>query len=81
MRFTLALLQPHHNAYALCCDVMCNVVLSLLLLSLLLQLIRIVYGAALNPGTFEEALTEFQHAVAINPNKLIHRCVRLCGCV
>jgi hypothetical protein len=38
-----------------------------------LQLIRIVYGASLNPGTFEEALAEFQQAVAINPHKLIHR--------
>jgi hypothetical protein len=32
-----------------------------------------VYGASLNPGTFEEALAEFQRAVAINPHKLIHR--------
>lgn len=38
-----------------------------------MQLIRIVYGAALNPGTFDDALTEFQQAVAINPYKLIHR--------
>jgi hypothetical protein len=43
------------------------------LLCLCCQLIRIVYGASLNPGTFEEALTEFQQAVALNPNKLIHR--------
>jgi hypothetical protein len=37
------------------------------------QLIRIVYGAALAPGTFEDALAEFQAAVALNPRKLIHR--------
>jgi hypothetical protein len=43
---------------------------------LVFQLIRIVYGASLNPGTFEEALTEFQTAVALNPNKLIHRYAR-----
>jgi tetratricopeptide (TPR) repeat protein len=37
------------------------------------QLIRLVYGAALAPGKFEDALSEFEAAVALNPNKLIHR--------
>jgi predicted Zn-dependent protease len=37
------------------------------------QLIKLVYGAALAPGTFEEALTEFQAAASLNPSKLIHR--------
>eukprot|EP00775_Hariotina_reticulata_P008960 gene8960-9136_t len=37
------------------------------------QLIRLVYGAALAPGRFEDALAEFEAAVAINPHKLIHR--------
>ncbi|KAF6257131.1 hypothetical protein COO60DRAFT_33728 [Scenedesmus sp. NREL 46B-D3] len=37
------------------------------------QLIKLVYGAALAPGNFEDALTEFQAAVALNPSKLIHR--------
>ena len=37
------------------------------------QLIRLVYGASLAPGTFADALTEYQTAVALNPTKLIHR--------
>jgi hypothetical protein len=37
------------------------------------QLIKFVYGAALAPGTFQDALSEFQEAVRINPTKLIHR--------
>lgn len=37
------------------------------------QLIRIVYGAALSPGRFEDALSEFESAVSLNPHKLIHR--------
>lgn len=37
------------------------------------QLVRLVYGASLAPGTFTDALSEFQAAVEINPNKLIHR--------
>ncbi|KAF8059979.1 RMDN1 [Scenedesmus sp. PABB004] len=37
------------------------------------QLIRLVYGAALAPGRFEDALSEFSAAVSLNPNKLIHR--------
>jgi DICT domain-containing protein len=37
------------------------------------QLIRLVYGAALAPGTFQEALEEFQKASELNPTKLIHR--------
>ena len=37
------------------------------------QLIRLVYGAALAPGKFEDALAEFEAAVALNPHKLIHR--------
>ncbi len=37
------------------------------------QLVRFVYGTSLAPGTFQDALTEFGTAVALNPNKLIHR--------
>lgn len=37
------------------------------------QLIRLVYGAALAPGKFEDALSEFEAAVALNPTRLIHR--------
>lgn len=37
------------------------------------QLIRFVYGAALAPGTFEDALSEFRTAVQLNPTGLIHR--------
>lgn len=45
------------------------------------QLIRIVYGAALAPGRFEDALSEFEAAVGLNPGKLIHRCGAACwGC-
>jgi hypothetical protein len=37
------------------------------------QLIRLVYGASLAPGTFADALSEYQAAVSLNPSKLIHR--------
>jgi hypothetical protein len=37
------------------------------------QLIKLVYGASLAPGTFADALTEYQTAVALNPGSLIHR--------
>lgn len=37
------------------------------------QLIKLVYGAALAPGKFEDALMEFETAVRLNPTKLIHR--------
>jgi hypothetical protein len=37
------------------------------------QLIRLVYGASLAPGTFADALSEYQAAVALAPARLIHR--------
>jgi len=37
------------------------------------QLIKLVYGASLAPGTFADAVSEYQAAVALNPGKLIHR--------
>lgn len=37
------------------------------------QLVRLVYGASLAPGTFADALTEFGTAVELAPARLIHR--------
>jgi len=37
------------------------------------QLIKLVYGAALAPGTFAEAADSFRAAAELNPGKLIHR--------
>ncbi|KAI8467530.1 MAG: hypothetical protein J3K34DRAFT_481196 [Monoraphidium minutum] len=37
------------------------------------QLVRLVYGAALAPGTFPDALSEFQAAADLAPGRLIHR--------
>ncbi|KAI8476188.1 MAG: hypothetical protein J3K34DRAFT_455925 [Monoraphidium minutum] len=37
------------------------------------QLIKLVYGASLAPGTFEDALSAFSSAASLNPSKLIHR--------
>ncbi|GBF98259.1 hypothetical protein Rsub_10922 [Raphidocelis subcapitata] len=37
------------------------------------QLVRLVYGASLAPGTLTDALAEFQAAAALSPGRLIHR--------
>lgn len=37
-------------------------------------LIKLIYGTALSPGTFEEAADAYAAAVAIAPHKMIHRC-------
>ncbi|KIZ05425.1 hypothetical protein MNEG_2537 [Monoraphidium neglectum] len=37
------------------------------------QLIKIVYGASLAPGTFPDALAEFRAAADLAPGRLIHR--------
>jgi tetratricopeptide (TPR) repeat protein len=37
------------------------------------QLVRLVYGASLAPGTFPDALAEFEAAAALAPGRLIHR--------
>lgn len=36
------------------------------------HLIRVLYGAALMPGTFEDALQSYRRAVSLNPVRLVH---------